>query len=216
MSFFVYRFLLIACVINLSFGYQHSNGGDIVKHAKFASRKHGHGNSKNEKDRIIKFGNRNNIFGINKRHFSDNGLGIDDWHIGNGLLGDRQARNGGLREWQNGNIGLRINDWHVGNGLLGDRQVADGGFGNWLNNNIGLMINDWHVGNGLLGDRHIDNGGLQINDWHIGNELFSDLYLENDRFNDGRNRNVESRINDWHVGNGLPEDWHVGNGRIRD
>lgn len=52
---------------------------------------------------------------------------------GNGLLGDRQVKNSGLREWQNGNIGLRINDLHVGNELLGDRQVGDGGFENSQN-----------------------------------------------------------------------------------
>lgn len=59
---------------------------------------------------------------MNNRHFGDNGLGIDDWHKGNGLLGEKGR-----------NIGLRINDWHVGNGLLGDRQVRDGGFKNWQN-----------------------------------------------------------------------------------
>lgn len=86
MSFFVYCFLLIACVINLSIRYQHRNRGDTEKHLKFASRKHGDGNIKNEKDEIINFRNWNNIFGMNNRHFGDNGLGIDDWHKGNGLL----------------------------------------------------------------------------------------------------------------------------------
>lgn len=53
--------------------------------------------AKLKKGGIINF-DGNNIFGINNRHFGDNGLGIDYWHIGNGLLGDRQARNGGLKE----------------------------------------------------------------------------------------------------------------------
>lgn len=168
MSFSVFRFLLISCVINLSIRYCHGNGGNgvhvTVKHVKFANGKHGDANGKNKKDGIINFRNGNNTFGINNRHFCYNGLGIDDWHIGNGLRGDQQARNGELKEKQNGNIRLRINDWHVGNGLLGDI--------------------------------HIDNGGVnvQINDWHIGNGLFSDLYLENDGFNDWQNLNVGSII----------------------
>lgn len=189
MSFSVFRFLLIACVINLSVGYYHRNGGngETVKHVICANRKHGDGNGKTEKDGIINFeSDGNNIFGINNSHFGDDGLGIDDCLIGNGLHGERHVRNGGLRDWQNGNIRLRINDWHVGNGLLG---------------NI-----------------HIDNGGVnvQINDWHIGNGLFSDLYLENDSFNDWQNLNVGSIINDWHVDNGLLDDWHVGNGGVSD
>lgn len=44
------------------------------------------------------------------------GLSINDWHIGNGLLDDRQVADDGIRNWQNDNIGLRINDLHVGNG----------------------------------------------------------------------------------------------------
>lgn len=97
MSFSVFRFLLIACVINLSVGYYHRNGGNggTVKHVKFANRKHGDENGKHEKDGIINFGKGNNIFEINNRHFSDNGLRIDDWHKGNGLLGDRQVSENG-------------------------------------------------------------------------------------------------------------------------
>lgn len=123
MSFSVFHFLLTACVINLSIGYYHRNGGNdkTVKHVKFANRKHGDGKGKTETGGIINFeSDGNNIFGINNRHFGVSGLGIDDWHIGNGLLGDRQTRNGGLKERQNGNIGLSINDLHIGNGLLGD------------------------------------------------------------------------------------------------
>lgn len=132
MSFYVFQFLLIACVITLSVRYYHRNGGNggTVKHVKFANRKHWDENGKHEKDGAINFGNEYNIKEINDRHFRDDGLRIKK---SNGLLGDRQVKNSGLREWQNGNIGLRINDWHVGNELLEERQVGDRGFENWQN-----------------------------------------------------------------------------------
>lgn len=78
MSFSVFRFLLIACVVNLSVRYYHRNGGNggTVKRVKSANRKHGDENDKHEKDEIINFGNGNNVFEINDRHFRDDGLRI--------------------------------------------------------------------------------------------------------------------------------------------
>lgn len=84
MPFFVFRCLLIACVINLSIGYyqRHGRKGGIVKREAFANRQQKNGNAENEKNGIIDFGNGNNLFGINDKQFGD--TRINDWHVGNG------------------------------------------------------------------------------------------------------------------------------------